>query len=132
MKKLLHQIMKFGVVGGLAFLIDYGLLALLTEVIGLHYLLSGAISFSVSVIFNYICSVLWVFDVDKKRGGARNLGIFLVLSILGLGINQLLMWLLVEGGGIYYLLAKIFATAVVMVYNFITRKLFLERKVEVA
>ena len=60
MKKIINQLFKFGIVGGIAFVIDYGLLYLLTEKIGIYYLISSLISFSVSVIFNYIASVLWV------------------------------------------------------------------------
>lgn len=129
MQKLIKQIAKFGIVGGLAFVIDYGLLILLTEAAGLNYMLSSAISFTVSVIFNYILSVFWVFDVDNKnREQGRNFTIFLILSVVGLGFNQSLMWLQVEQLRFHYMLAKIFSTAIVMVYNFITRKLFLEKK----
>ena len=49
MKKLVAQIMKFGVVGVIAFVIDYGLLALLTEAFGVNYLVSATISFTASV-----------------------------------------------------------------------------------
>lgn len=129
MQKLIKQIAKFGIVGGLAFMIDYGLLILLTEAAGLNYMLSSAVSFTVSVIFNYILSVFWVFDVDNKnREQGRNFTIFLILSVVGLGFNQSLMWLQVEQLRFHYMLAKIFSTAIVMVYNFITRKLFLEKK----
>lgn len=53
---------------------------------------------------------------------------FIVLSVIGLGINQLFMWLFVDMMHIYYMLSKIIATVIVMVYNFITRKIFLEKK----
>ena len=53
MKKLAAQIVKFGVVGGSAFLIDYGVMIALTELVGIHYLISSGISFAVSVIYNY-------------------------------------------------------------------------------
>ena len=64
-KKLFSQIIKFGFVGGTAFVIDAGLLFLLTEFCGIHYLISGMISFTASVIYNYILSVKWVFDAKK-------------------------------------------------------------------
>lgn len=51
MKKIIAQFMKFGVVGFIAFVIDYGLLALLTETVGINYLISATISFSTSVVF---------------------------------------------------------------------------------
>lgn len=126
MKKIINQLFKFGIVGGIAFVIDYGLLYLLTEKIGIYYLVSSLISFSVSVVFNYIASVLWVFDVDKEKSKVRNFIYFIGLSIVGLGINELIMWGGVDKLHIYYMLVKLFATAVVMVFNFITRKMFLE------
>ena len=57
MEKLIKQIMKFGVVGGSAFVIDYGIMIFLTEVFHINYLISSGISFAVSVIFNYVMSV---------------------------------------------------------------------------
>lgn len=126
-KRLFEQIIKFGFVGGSAFLIDYGVLFVLTELFGIYYLVSSMISFALSVIYNYILSVKWVFDVKGSRSKGQEFTVFLVLSIIGLGINQIVMWLTVEKLRIYYMISKIGATAIVMVYNFVTRKLFLER-----
>lgn len=129
MKNLFSQLIKFGLVGGIAFLIDYGIMVFLTEVFKIPSLISAAISFTVSVIFNYISSVKWVFDVDKEKNSkTKELVVFILLSIVGLGINELIMWIMDKEFGIYYMISKIVATAVVMCYNFITRKLFLEKK----
>ena len=57
MRKLIEQIMKFGVVGVIAFVIDYGLMVALTELAGVNYLISATISFIVSVTFNYFASM---------------------------------------------------------------------------
>lgn len=126
MIKLIKQLLKFGVVGGIAFLIDYSLLYILTEIVGIHYLISSLISFSVSVIFNYAASVMWVFDVNKEKSKVKNFILFIALSVVGLGINQLIMWGGVDKLHLHYMFVKLFATAVVMVFNFITRKIFLE------
>ena len=124
----MSKIIKFGFVGGTAFVIDAGLLFLLTEFCGIHYLISGMISFTASVIYNYILSVKWVFDAKKDANKTQEFIVFIVLSVIGLGINQLFMWLFVDMMHIYYMLSKIIATVIVMVYNFITRKIFLEKK----
>lgn len=128
MKKLIGQIMKFGIVGVLATLIDYAVLWMLTEYAGLYYLVSTAISFGVSVVFNYVCSMRYVFVRKENADRQKEFVIFVVLSVIGLGINQLLMWLGADILGAYYLIAKLFATAIVMVYNFVTRKLLLEQR----
>lgn len=127
-KSLLQQIIRFAFVGGSAFIIDYGIMIFLTEVFGVKYLLSSAISFCVSVVYNYILSVKWVFYVSGERKHTQDLVIFMILSVIGLGINQLIMWITVDKLHIFYMISKIGATAIVMFYNFITRKLFLESK----
>ena len=124
--KLVKQFMKFGVVGVIAFVIDYGLLALLTEVFGIWYLLSATISFTVSVVFNYIASMRYVFTHKEDLSRRREFVIFVVLSVIGLLINNLCMWAGVEIFGWHYLIVKIGATAIVMVWNFVTRKIFLD------
>ncbi len=128
MKKLLAQIIKFGFTGVLCFVIDYCLLLFFTELLSINYLISSALSFSISVIVNYILSVKFVFSVDKQASKGRNFILFIVFSVIGLGLNQLLMWLGVDILNQDYRFIKIAATAVVMCYNFITRKLFLEKK----
>ena len=127
MSKLIKQIMKFGVVGASAFVIDYGIMVFLTEIFQMNYLFSSGISFSVSVIFNYIMSVRWVFYVDTDKDKRQEFILFVVLSIIGLGINQIMMWLAVAKFEVFYMWSKIGATIVVMIYNFVTRKLFLEK-----
>lgn len=127
MKKLIEQLMKFGVVGVIASLIDFGVLYVLTEFLGINYLVSSTISFLASVIFNYILSVKWVF-VTAKTNKTKELLLFTVLSAVGLVINNLLMWVFVEKAGVYYMLAKVIATVVVMLYNFISRKILIEDK----
>lgn len=127
MQKLMKQIMRFAVVGGTAFLIDYGVLFVLNELLGVHYIVASALSFSISVIYNYVLSIFWVFDPNEEQSKQEQFIVFMVLSIIGLGINTLIMWISVDKFGINVMISKIFATAVVMVYNFITRKIYLEK-----
>ena len=126
-KQLFIQIFRFVIVGGLAFIIDYITLIFFKEIIGLSLLSSAAIAFITSVIFNYIMSIKWVFDVDEEKYVKKNFIIFIVLSIIGLAITELIMYIGSDKLSINYLIVKIFATAIVMVFNFITRKIFLEK-----
>lgn len=125
MKKLINQILKFGVVGGIAFVIDFGILFLLAKVIGLNELISAAISFIISLTFNYFLSTKWVFEAKKQT--PKEVIIFVLLSVVGLGINEVLIYLGTKKLGIDVMIVKLFATAIVMVYNFITRKLIIEK-----
>ena len=125
MKKLINQILKFGVVGGIAFVIDYGILFLLAKVIGLNELISAARSFIISLTFNYFLNTKWVFEAKKQT--PKEVIIFVLLSVVGLGINEVLIYLGTKKLGIDVMIVKLFATAIVMVYNFITRKLILEK-----
>lgn len=126
MRKLIEQIMKFGVVGAIAFVIDFGVMVLLTEVFSIDPVISATVSFIMSVIFNYAASMRYVFSHREGMSRTREFAIFVVLSAIGLGINDLLIWAGTDLASFDYRLVKIFATAVVMVWNFVTRKIFLE------
>lgn len=128
LKPLLLQLVKFGVVGILATALDYGIMVILTEWAGVYYLLSSTISFMLSLLFNYVCSMRFVFERKKGQSRGKELVIFSVLSLMGLVLNQAVLWLLVERQHIYYMVSKAAAAVLVMGWNFVSRKLFLEKK----
>lgn len=122
----MKQILRFAVTGGLAFVIDFGLLLILTELVGLDYLYSATISFIVSVWVNYILSMMWVFTPSKKQKSLVRIIMFFVLSTMGLFINNAIMWFTVEILALSYIIGKLVATFIVMVFNYITRKILIE------
>ena len=125
-KNLLVQFCKFGLVGTLCFAIDYGLMILLTEIWKVDYFLSSAISFSASVVVNYILSMRFVFNGKEDMSRFQEMAVFLALSLVGLMLNQMIMWIAVEFFGMFYMIAKILSTMLVTTYNFVSRKMFLE------
>lgn len=125
-KKLLEQLVKFGIVGVIATLLEWIIFYICTNQLKIHYSISTIIGFSISTIFNYWASVKWVFDVNKGKSEKLNFILFVVLSIVGLGLNELILWICIEKFAIYNMIGKVIATGIVMVFNFITRKLFLE------
>ena len=115
------EIIRFCFVGGVSFLMDYSILFVLTEFAGVYYLYSSAISFSITVVFNYWLCVIYVFK-DAQKQSARRAIIFFGTGVVGLGLNQLCMWFFVDVAGLYYMIAKIFATAIVTIWNYITKR----------
>ncbi|MFR2795405.1 MAG: GtrA family protein [Eisenbergiella sp.] len=130
--KLGQQILKFGAVGFLCFFIEYVLLILIKEVLGWNVILANTIAFTVSAVVNYILSIVFVFDTDKKANKGKQFIIFFLLAVGGLIINNIVLKLgtlvLDTFWSRSYIIVKPFATGVVMVYNFVTRKLFIEKK----
>lgn len=149
MKNLINQIIKFGIVGVIAFIIDfvitmiiYSLLNRFTNLsLELSSMIGSFFGFTISVIVNYILSMKYVFVRNEELDRKKEFTIFIVLSIIGLIINEIVIYLCTKTiyGNIRFIrdlfnedmfvaLSKMFATGIVMVYNFITRKIFIEKK----
>lgn len=150
MQKLIQQLIKFGFVGAICFVIDYIvglvvlniLMALLTtDCFEMASVIGSAVGFVVSVTVNYILSFKFVFERKEDLDKRAEFVIFVLLSMVGLLINSFIIWLAVgpvygssnflqenAGYNLVYTGAKVIATAIVMIYNFVTRKIFLEKK----
>ena len=115
------EMIRFIIVGVITFVVDYGLLYICTEYIGLYYMYSTAIAFIVAVIFNYWLCVVYVFTNIQRQTSKQAL-LFVGSSAVGLGLNQICMWFFVEIFGIYYMLAKIISIIIVMAWNYIMKR----------
>lgn len=115
------EIIRFCFVGGVSFLMDYAILFALTEFAGVYYLYSSAISFIITVIFNYWLCIVYVFK-DARKQSTRRAIIFFGTGVVGLGLNQLCMWFFVAIADLHYMLAKIFATIIVTIWNYLTKR----------
>lgn len=128
-KAIIIQLIKFSEVGVICFVVDFVILHILMEYCNISVLISAAIGFTVSVIINYYLSVKYVFSVDRNKRKLRNFILFIILSVVGLIITELIMKV---GVGVLlynYMAVKIISTAVVMIFNFVTRKIFLEKDI---
>ena len=128
MKKLFEQIFKFVIVGGLSFILDFIIYYVLTKLFGVYYITAGFFSFTISLIFNYLMSMKFVFRSKDSLKKTHEFAIFATLSVMGLGLNLLCLFIMVDYMGIYDLFAKVLTAGIVMVFNFVTRKIFLEQK----
>ena len=125
-KSLISKIFRFVVVGGIATIIDFVFLYIFKELFNFNLVLANTLAFIISVIYNYIASIKWVFDIDKNKNSKIQFLLFITFSVIGLILNNIFIYLFTDIMGIYYLISKIIATLFVMIFNFVTRKIFLE------
>ena len=135
MKKLIEQVVKFGIVGIIALVIDVALLNLLL-LVHLNNVVAGTISFIISLIFNYIASMKYVFKHREDMARWMELLIFVISAVIGLLINDAIIWAstlgmaqTLRGTAIYMLrtnIGKLIATVVVAIWNFVIRKWLLD------
>jgi len=126
-RNLFKQLLRYGVVGGIAFVVDYGTLWLLTEVMGCHYLFSAGISFVLGLIVNYVLSTQWVFGQGRLNSQWAEFAAFALIGVVGLGLNELIIWGCTNGLGLHYMLSKIVSTILVFFWNFLARRFLLFR-----
>ena len=123
----LLQLLRYVFVGGIAFLSDAGTLFLL-EKAGLHYLVAAALSFLVGLTVNFFLTKRFVFSQDARSVG--RMGEFVaygLIGLAGLGLTELIMYLMTGVFGVYFMLSKVVSAAIVLIWNFAARKLFLYR-----
>lgn len=114
---------KFALVGTATATLDYFALYVLTDYVGLGYFLSAAIGFVLGSSCNYLLSIKWVF-IPGRFTQSVEFTFFLLTSLVGLVINQFVMWLFVAVWLVNYLVAKGAAVAIVTVWNFLMKKKF--------
>lgn len=134
-KSSVAELLRFAVVGGVSFVIDFGLLIVFQEFVFKNVangvLISAALSFTISLIIHYFLASLWVFRehrVDNTRAHAIAGVLFVITNLVGLGINELAMWVGVAVLAIHYVIVKLVATAVVMVWNYLCQKLYIFKR----
>lgn len=124
----LLQLFRYTFVGGFAFLIDFGTLFILTEYFNIYYLVSAGIAFIFGLIANYFLSVKWVFNSRTVKNKGLEFLLFASIGLVGLGLNELFIWILTDILVVYYLFSKIITAFIVYFWNFFARKTILFNK----
>lgn len=122
---LVFQFIKYIFVGGVAFIFDFGTLYTLTEYAHIHYLLSAVIAFIIGLNVNYFLAKYLVFKDSKIKSLKKEYFYIVIISISALLLNQLCMFIFTEKIGLYYLYSKIVTTVLLLIYNFVIRKIFI-------
>lgn len=136
-RPLITKFIKFAVVGASGAVIAFGLTALCKGIFGIPELLSNAIGFTVAATSNYFLNRVWTWRSTSKEVGIEYAKFFFV-SLVGLGLNSLIVFLLKDISIVPrfvetnidwdFWVAKIIATGIVMVWNFLANNLFTFRK----
>jgi len=113
---MLFKFLKFGVVGLTGMVIDFSITFLLKEKLKIHRYIASSTGFVIAATSNYILNRIWTFhSTDPKI--FIEYSTFIVISIIGLGINNLFLYLFEKRLPFY--VAKPFAIGVTMIWNFL-------------
>jgi putative flippase GtrA len=121
------ELWRYFLVSAVALGVDYGLLVALTEALQVPYLISGGVGFLAGAVVAYLGSVLWVFSARRVSDRGRELTLFVLIGVGGLGLNELLLWSLTEVALLHYTASKLGAAGAGFVFNFVVRKVILFR-----
>jgi putative flippase GtrA len=122
-----NQLFRYTFVGGIAFIADFSSLFILTDIFNIYYLISAAVAFLLGTIINYSLSIIWVFSKRKILNKSFEFAIFSLIGIVGLGLNELIIWVFTEYVNFHYLISKIISAGFVLLWNFFARKFLLFR-----
>jgi putative flippase GtrA len=120
-----REIFRYIVAGGLAFGVDFSVLYVCTEFLGLHYLISNLFGYFSGLVLTYILNTQWVFSYRRYEKTLLEFLIFNAIVIAGLGLSEGLMAILVGTFGLHYLYAKIVTGFVITVFNYVAKKFIL-------
>lgn len=129
---LFWEFFRYLLVGGLAFVIDSGVLALCREFVfnggtPFELFVCTALGFVAGLLTNYMLSLLFVFRKSENKGSGKSVGafvIFALVGLIGLGLTELGMYIGVYVFGWHYILTKVLVAGAVMVWNYGGRKIF--------
>jgi putative flippase GtrA len=121
----LVQFLRYAVVSGVSLGVDFGLLYIGTEFVGLHYLASAIVSYSLGLVVNYLLSVLWAFPHSRFKSRALEFVIFVVIGVAGMGLNEVLLWFFTDIVMLHYLVSRSITAAFGYAWKFVLRKVVL-------
>ena len=129
---LAGEFLRYAIVGGVAFLADFGTLVLAQECFFKQFAcgvyVATVFGFVVGLIVNYVLSLWFVFTQKKDKGKGRSIGAFLVFGVIGLlGLlwTELGMWIGIELLTWNYMVVKVLVTGAVLMWNYLGRKLLI-------
>lgn len=122
------QIGKYIISGGTATVVNLSLLYTLTEFFHIWYLISAAVAFVGAFGVSFTLQKFWTFRDHDTEDIHKQLSLYLVVVLVNLGINTLLVYLLVEHAGLWYIYAQIISAMIIAVESFFVYKFFIFKR----
>lgn len=121
------QFFRYVFVGGFAFLVDAFSLWLCEK--WMYYMAAAAIAFFVGLGANYLLSILFVFsEAERTDNRIKEFVAYAAIGIIGLLLTELFMYVFTDICGFYFLISKVIAAIIVLIWNFVARKKILYSK----
>jgi len=117
------QFVRYIFVGGIAAVVNIGLLFVLTSIFDIYYIISNVVAFIAGLTVNYFLTKKLVFTSKTRINSKLEYCIYGIIGIAGLIIDTTILWFLTSKIGIFYLLSKVISTLIVFAWNFSARKL---------
>ena len=117
------QLVRFGLVGGVGFVVNLAVYAVCVHGAGIDYHAANVVAWLVAVLNNFVLNRHWTFDAADGRAHAQAVR-FVLVSLVAEAISLLLLTLFVEGAGLDKVLAQALAVACSMPVNFLGNKLW--------
>ncbi len=114
----LFKFIKFGIVGFSGLFVDFGFTYICKEILKIQKYISNAIGFTLAASSNYYLNRVWTFKSTDPEIFVEY-SEFIIISMIGLGINTLILWIIITKFKLNFYLSKVFAIAVVTVWNFL-------------
>ncbi len=115
------------IVGGIATIVEWIFFYLFDSIFAVHYIAATVAAYIISTFANWLSGRMIMFKASKRGIISELLSIY-AASVIGLLLNVLIMWLLVDMIGVESMIAKIMATGIVFGWNFAVRKLFIYKE----
>ncbi len=122
-KDVLEKFMMFGAVGATGVIVDFSFTWISKEKFKLQKYFSNTIGFALAATSNYFLNRWWTFQSTNPEL-AIEYSRFLFFSVIGLGMNTMVIWYLVTKRSYNFYLSKLFAIGIVTIWNFFINLMF--------
>ena len=116
-KAFIFKFLKFCTVGFSGMIIDFGITWILKEKVRINRYMANTCGFILAASSNYMWNRVWTFKSQSDAISIEYISFF-VIALIGLGINNLILWFLSDRKKYNFYLSKIIATAMVTLWNF--------------